>query len=86
VAFEDSDREYFFWTSQNPRGYVVNCYRRPTIDYLMLHWADCYTINGDQSPWTTKDFAKVCSTSVLALEAWAGGLGGSLQKCEKCWA
>ena len=46
VAFEDNDRDYLFWTRRNSRGYVVNCYRNPTPDYLILHWADCYTING----------------------------------------
>ena len=86
VAFEDNDRDYLFWTSQNARGYVVNGYRSPSSDYLTLHWADCYTINGGQSPWTTKDYAKVCSPSLSALEAWAGGLDGSLRKCDKCWA
>ena len=86
VAFEDNDRDYLFWTSQNPRGYVVNCYRNLSADYLKLHWADCYTINGSQLPWTTSDYAKVCSPTLLALEDWASGLGGSLQKCEKCWS
>ncbi len=85
MAFEDNDRNYLFWTSQNARGYVVNCYRSPSTDYLILHWADCYTINGDQSPWTTKDYANICSPTLLALEDWAGSLGGSLRKCEKCW-
>jgi len=57
VAFEDNDRDYLYWTSQNARGYVVNCYRDPSSDYLKLHWADCYTINGNQLPWTTNDYA-----------------------------
>lgn len=86
VAFEDDDRDYLFWTSQNSHGFVVNCYRNPTTDYLMLHCADCYTINGTNLPWTTGDFAKVCSPTVAALEEWAGKIGGSLRKCEKCWA
>ena len=86
VAFEDNDRGYLYWTSQNVRGYVVNCNRNPTPGYLMLHWADCRTINGTQSPWTTRDYAKVCSPSLPALEDWAGGIGGVLQRCEKCWA
>jgi len=86
VVFEENDRDYLHWTSQNSHGYVVNCYRNPTPDYLMLHWADCYTINGSQSPWTTGDFAKVCSPNVAALADWALKIGGSLQKCEKCWA
>jgi hypothetical protein len=86
IAFEDNDRDYLFWTRQNPRGYVVNCYRNATPEYLMLHWANCHTINGTQSPWTTGDFAKVCSPTVEALESWArDSVGGGLQKCEKCW-
>jgi len=86
VAFEDNDRDYLFWTSQNARGYVVNCYCNPSPDYLMLHWADCHTINGTQSPWTTSGYAKVCSPTISPLEDWASGMGGSLQKCEMCWA
>jgi hypothetical protein len=85
VAFEDNDREYLYWTSQHLRGYVVNCYRKPSADYLMLHWADCRTINGNQSPWTTDDYAKVCSPTVADLEEWADGLGGLLTKCSVCW-
>jgi hypothetical protein len=86
VAFEDNDRDYLFWTSQNPRGYVVNCYRNPAPDYLVLHWADCYTISGTQSPWTAGDYAKVCSPTVALLEEWASReISGQLQKCEKCW-
>jgi hypothetical protein len=85
-AFEENDRDYLRWTRQNSRGCVVNCYRRPTPEYLMLHWADCYTINGTQSPWTSGDFAKVCSPSLTAQEDWAQTvIGGQVQKCEKCW-
>jgi hypothetical protein len=85
LAFEDNDRDYLFWTSRNPRGYVVNCLRNPTPDYLVLHWADCFTINGSHLPWTTGDYAKVCSTNAAALEEWASQLDGSLYKCNKCW-
>jgi hypothetical protein len=81
-----NDRDYLYWTHKNPHGYVVNCYRNPTPDYLMLHWADCYTINGSESQWTTGDYAKVCSPNVAALEDWAAEIGGPLQKCEKCWS
>lgn len=85
VAFEDNDRGYVFWTRRHPRGFVVNCLRNPTPDYLILHWADCYTINGSHSPWTTGDYAKVCSPDLTALEAWAATVGGSAHRCEKCW-
>lgn len=87
IAFEDKDREYLFWTSQHSRGYVVNCYRKPTADYLKLHWADCRTINGTQSIWTTGNYVKVCSPSLPPLEQWATeATGGQLEECEKCWA
>jgi len=85
VAFEDNDRDYLFWTRRNSRGYVVNCYRIPAPDYLILHWADCYTINGTHAPWTSGDYAKVCSPTLSPLEVWAASVGGSLHKCEKCW-
>lgn len=85
LAFEDNDQDYLYWTSRHSSGYVVNCYRTPTPDYLKLHWANCQTINGTQRPWTTGDYAKVCSPVLSALREWADNLGGSLQKCEKCW-
>jgi len=85
VAFEDNDRDYLYWTRNNSRGYVVNCYRNPAPDYLILHWADCYTINGTHAQWTTGDYAKVCSPTLPPLESWATTIGGSLHKCEKCW-
>lgn len=85
-AFDDDDRDYLLWTRRNSGGYVFNCYRKPTPEYLMLHWADCYTINGTQTPWTSGDYAKVCSSTLAALEVWARDeVGGPLQKCEKCW-
>jgi hypothetical protein len=86
VAFEDNDRGYLFWTSQNARGFVVNFYRNPSADYLMLHWADCHTINGSYPAWTTSDYARVCSPSISVLEDWASALGGSFHRSEKCWA
>lgn len=87
VRFEDNDRDYLYWISCNLRGYVVNCHKTPTPDYLMLHWADCWTINGTKSTWTTGDFIKVCSPAFAVLEAWAEyDVGGQLHKCEHCWA
>ena len=70
VVFEDNDRDYLFWTSRNSCGYVVNCYRNPTPDYLILHWGDCYTINGTQSAWTTGDYIGVLDRSLCV-----GGMG-----------
>lgn len=85
VRFEGDDRSYLFWTRRNPRGYVVNCARNPSPDYLILHWADCWTINGTHSPWTTGDYIKVCSRTLSDLEQWAAELGGELDRCSHCW-
>ncbi len=86
MVFEDNDRDYLYWTRKYRHRRVVNCWRNPTPTYLMLHWADGYTIKGSESPWTTGDYAKACSPNGAAMEDWAGQIGGPLQKCEKCWS
>ena len=88
IAFGNDDRSYTEWVSKNPRGYVVNTYQMPSPSYLVLHWADCWTISRtDGGPWTTSDYAKVCGPDIAALEAWAkNDVNGVLSKCDKCWA
>jgi hypothetical protein len=42
---------------------VLNSERRPRAEYLMLHLATCWTINGRPSRgrvWTTGGYRKVC--------------------------
>ena len=68
--FIDDDTGYMNWVSTNPLGYVVNCESNPRPAYLILHRANCRTINelpfGSEA-WT-KDYIKVCSKDRLELE------------------
>lgn len=81
VHFVDNDRGYLYWTRTHPGGFVVNTYRQPKPDYLVLHWANCQTINGTHLPWTTAGYRKVCSGDRAVLEHWATSLGGELTRC-----
>jgi hypothetical protein len=57
VTFVDDDPGYIQWVRDHPDGFVLNSYRRPTANYLVLHRARCYSINpawrpGDARSWT----------------------------------
>lgn len=84
--FVDDEQGYWAWIRRNPRGYVVNCARRPSASYLMLHRADCSSISSDPpGHFTDRDYVKVCSTEKWRLSAWARNeVGGRLQSCEMC--
>ncbi len=72
--FRDDDDGYLAWLAQHPRGYVVNCYRRPTAGYVELHRARCTTICGRPKrgvTWTRHQYIKICATDVGTLNRWA---------------
>jgi len=84
--FVDDDGGYLRWLSANPAGFVVNAYRRPTPDYLVLHAATCRTIFGTPTRgrrWTA-DYLKACSPDRSDLERWAREVGGHLHPCGRC--
>lgn len=85
--FLDDEQGYRAWLRAHPDGFVVNSYRTPSRDYLILHKATCYTISGTPARgkvWT-KDYAKTCSTNRHNLETWARQqVGGSLKPCGHC--
>lgn len=71
--FIDDDPGYLAWLRDHPTGFVINSTRHPTASYLVLHRAECWTINGTPSrgvSWTT-DLRKVCADSKGDLAAWA---------------
>jgi hypothetical protein len=80
IPFVDDDQGYETWLRRNTAGYVINCNRSPSPDYMILHYADCYTIS-EPPPrgmtWTTGDYIKVCSRSRPALQEWAKERTGS---------
>lgn len=85
--FVDDEQGYARWIASNPRGFVVNSYRRPTPGYLVLHGATCRTISGEPSRgrlWT-KDYIKTCSTLWAELERWSlAEVGGHMTECGLC--
>jgi hypothetical protein len=86
-TFIDDEAGYMAWVKQNPRGYVVNCERTPGPNYLILHHANCKTINGKPAlgKFWTDLYIKVCSMNLRELEGWAKkDVGGELRECKIC--
>jgi predicted dithiol-disulfide oxidoreductase (DUF899 family) len=85
--FVDDDAGYLAWLRKHPAGFVVNCYRKPTPDYLKLHLASCWkitTLTARGTTWT-KDYRKVCADAVAELEHWAAwNVGGEVSCCGIC--
>ena len=80
TVFVDDDDAYLEWTRTWPGGYVLNCERDPSTNYMMLHRAHCDTITepGPQATtWTVNDYIKVCSTDRQELRTWARTKTGS---------
>lgn len=86
--FENSERGYLRWLRQNPSGYVLNVVRTHAPSGVMLHRANCYTIQSDSfrgSGWTTNAYVKVCSSGREPLRQWALRKVGALPPdCLKC--
>ena len=88
VHFVDDDDSYLEWLNQQPRGFVLNTYRVPSAGYLMLHRAVCGSIGGKgggMGHWTDREYSKLCSPRLSALERHARqALGGTLRRCGLC--
>lgn len=86
AIFVDDDSGYKNWINSNPKGLVLNSYRIPKPDYLILHSASCGHISTDQrGNWTTHDFIKICSTRLNDLEEWSNeNAGANLTLCSPC--
>jgi hypothetical protein len=87
-AFIDADEEYIQWVMNNPSGFVLNCERKPTPKYLMLHKANCRTVRHatrGTTKWTSTGYIKICANSITAIEKWAEmEVGGEVRPCKKC--
>lgn len=87
VTFIDDDSGYRQWLRAWPKGFVLNCHRQPSGDYLILHRATCRFINhlGPHVATFTGDYIKVCSTDRTVVTQWAldnaGARGTSCQHC-----
>ncbi|NIR02228.1 MAG: hypothetical protein GTN78_18870 [Gemmatimonadales bacterium] len=85
--FVDDEDGYLKWLAANPGGFVINSYRRPRANYLMLHQATCSTVSGDPAKgrlWTS-GYSKTCAATREQLERWAEReVGGRAILCERC--
>jgi hypothetical protein len=85
--FRDDDAGYLQWLADHPHGFVLNAARSPRPNYLILHRADCRTINGRprrSGPWTGP-YVKVCADDPLDVAAWAGAtVGAAPRRCQVC--
>lgn len=71
-VFKDDDPGFLGWRDSHPNGFVVNAYRNPTPEYLMLHRTNCPHLHRPVAVgrWT-KDFIKVCAIQTNDLARWA---------------
>jgi hypothetical protein len=87
ITFVDDDEGYLSWLRRHAVGYVINCYRRPSTDYLVMHLASCHTISGVPTrgdTWTSGEYAKACATRRADLLAWARAVGDIPHPCGTC--
>lgn len=87
-VFDNADADYVRWLEAHPDGYVLNTYRKPHPDYLILHRVSCKSISRTAATpiaWTSGDYIKVCSGSIPDLEAWCRVVTGKVsQPCGQC--
>ena len=87
-VFVDADADYVRWLETHPGSYVLNTYRKPHPDYLILHRAACKHISRTAEPpvrWTTGGFIKVCADTTSEIEGWCRDHAGrSPQPCGHC--
>ena len=85
ILFEDDEEAYRQWVETHPSGFVVNSYRNPTADYLVLHRATCKSISSEKiSNYTTTGYIKTCSDDLRELRQWAAILQGQLKETHHC--
>jgi hypothetical protein len=88
--FINDNEGYLDWIEKNQSGYVVNCDKKPTPEYLILHKSTCNTIrSATRGPgnWTNTQYIKVCSLDKQKLAEWAKSeVNGELQSCQRCKA
>jgi hypothetical protein len=87
-VFDNADADYVRWVDAHPGGYVINTYRKPHPDYLILHRATCKSISRTAEPpvrWTTSDFLKICALKIVEIDAWCQQeTGVPSQPCGQC--
>ena len=87
-VFVDADADYVRWLETHPGSYVLNTYRKPHPDYLILHRAACKSISrtaAEPIAWTSGGYIKACANSVQDLAGWCRVVAGAEpQPCGQC--
>lgn len=68
------DQKFRGWITQNPDGFVLNAYKRPTERYLMLHTARCPEWETDKTL-TEGAYSKIVADSEESLRDWIASRG-----------
>lgn len=87
--FVDDDIGYRAWLAAHPEGYVLDCGRRPTRSFLVLHRSHCPLLQDLSPPQgsLTGRTAKVVATTAAELDLWAREqTGGYATRCVRCFA
>jgi len=86
IQYIDNEEGYLNWVAQHPDGFLINCYRNETPDYLWLHRTTCGHIKSPKRKnYTTRGFKKVCSDNRKELADWAANeVCGVLNRCRCC--
>jgi hypothetical protein len=84
--FLDDDNRYTAWLAAIPPATSSTVRGNPKPNYVMLHRADCSSINPSarRVSWT-RLYRKVCAGSVAELDDWArGAVGTTPSRCGMC--
>jgi len=94
IYFTDDDAGYLRWLGDHPSGYVVNTWRLPSPNYMVLHRANCrsiseYTAHSAPGAFTERQYSKACAETVSDLRRWVRANGqpdGSFtsEACPRC--
>lgn len=87
-VFIDDDTGVLSWRDSHLNGFVVNAYRKPTSDSLMLHRTSCPHLHRPvaEGRWT-RDFVKACATQTDDLVRWSQQIltdAARLKPCHWC--
>lgn len=85
--FKDDDVGYKTWVASHPEGYVLNTYRSPRAEYVMLHRVQCGWVTRpiERGDTLTIGYIKICSPDRVVLDIWARDtVLGEVTPCGLC--
>jgi hypothetical protein len=73
IVFEADDEAYLAWLASHPKGFVLNSYRPPSPDYLVIHRASCSWMRelASTAQYHTVGYIKVCADKAKDIHGYA---------------